>query len=83
MYTHACTRTHAHAHAHTPRLQQYEPDVAVQEQLKHDRLFRYLYNASLACPNGFQDWCCGAWVWRGVCRVSVAWLCGQGEATSW
>lgn len=38
---------------------QFEPDEAVQEQLKYDHLFRYLYGASQNCEKGFQDWCCG------------------------
>jgi hypothetical protein len=36
------------------------PRDAIEAQLRYDPLFRYLYNASQACPGGFQSWCCGA-----------------------
>ncbi|TFJ86298.1 hypothetical protein NSK_002506 [Nannochloropsis salina CCMP1776] len=32
--------------------------AAVDAQLRYDPLFRYLHEASQACPRGFQDWCC-------------------------
>lgn len=36
------------------------PRDAIEAQLRYDPLFRFLFNASQACPGGFQSWCCGA-----------------------
>jgi hypothetical protein len=32
--------------------------AALNAQLRFDPLFKYLHQASLFCPGGFQDWCC-------------------------